>query len=54
MIHRPAPERFMLTVLVEGGRMPLNFFVHTAEDLRKLLLAIEEAQLGQGPTHNGK
>ena len=27
----------------------MNFFVHTTEDLRKLLLAIEEAQLGQGP-----
>ena len=29
--------------------MPFNFFVRTTEDLRKLLRAIEEAQLGEAP-----
>ena len=27
----------MLTFFVEGGRMPLTFFVKTTEDLQKLL-----------------
>ncbi len=42
-------ERFTLTLLVEGGSMPLTFFIRTAEDLRHLLRAIEEAQLGEAP-----
>lgn len=41
------PDRFTLTLFVEGGHIPLTFFVHTAEDLQKLLRAIEEAQLGE-------
>ena len=40
-------DRFMLTFFVEGGRMPLSFFVRTTDDLQKLLRAIEEAQLGE-------
>ena len=48
MIQRPTPDRFVLTFLVEGGRMPLTFFMRTTEDLRSLLRAIEEAQLGEG------
>ncbi|MCH7622219.1 MAG: hypothetical protein IH870_10010, partial [Chloroflexi bacterium] len=42
-------ERFTLTLSVEGKSMPLTFFIHTAEDLRQLLRAIEEAQLGEAP-----
>jgi hypothetical protein len=40
-------DRITLTVLVEGGRMPLAFFIRTTDDLKKLLRAIEEAQLGE-------
>ena len=47
--QRAAPDRFMLTFFVEGGRMPLTFFVRTTQDLQKLLRAIEEAQLGEAP-----
>ncbi len=43
------PDRFMLTFSIEGGRMPLTFFVHTTQELQKLLRAIEEAQLGEAP-----
>ena len=39
-------DRISLTLLVEGGRMPLAFFIHTTEDLQKLLRAIEGAHLG--------
>ena len=50
MSQQSTAERFVLTFQVEGGRMPLTFFIHTTEDLKKLLLAIEAAQLGEG-TH---
>ena len=46
MSERPSPARFTLTFFVEGGRMPLTFFLRTTEDLQKLLRAIEQAQLG--------
>ena len=42
-------DRFALTIFVEGGRMPLSFFIRTSDDLQKLLRAIEEAQLGKSP-----
>ena len=44
------PERYTLTLFVEGGQMPLTFFARTADDLSRLLRAIEEAQLGEA-TH---
>lgn len=47
MTEHTVSERFTLTLFVEGGRMPLTFFARTTEDLRKLLRAIEEAQLGE-------
>ena len=47
MSQRPTVDRFVLTFFVEGGRMPLTFFIRTTEDLQKLLRAIEEAQLGE-------
>ena len=49
MNQQSTPDRFMLTFFVEGGRMPLTFFIHTTDDLQKLLRAIEEAQLGEAP-----
>ena len=48
MIQRSTAERIVLTFVVEGGRMPLAFFINTTEDLKKLLRAIEQAQLGEG------
>ena len=46
MIDR-STEQFTLTLLVEGGRMPLTFFASTTADLQKLLRAIGEAHLGE-------
>ena len=47
--QRHTTDRFMITFFVEGGRMPLSFFIRTTDDLQKLLRAIEEAQLGEAP-----
>ena len=49
MNQQPATREFMLTVYVEGERMPLSFFVKTTEDLQKLLRTIEGAQRGEEP-----
>ncbi len=49
MSQRSTSDRFVLTFFVEGGRMPLSFFINTTDDLRKLLRAIEQAQLGEAP-----
>ena len=47
--QRSTSDRFRLTFFVEGGRMPLTFFIRTTDELQKLLRAIEEAQLGEAP-----
>ena len=47
MVERTSRERVTIALSVEEGRMPLTFFIHTVDDLRKLLRAIEEAQLGE-------
>ena len=50
MSQRATTDRVSLTLLVEGGRMPLTFFISTTADLQKLLRAIEGARLGDAPS----
>jgi hypothetical protein len=47
MVEPSTRDRVSLTLSVENGRMPLTFFVRTVDDLRQLLRAIEEVQLGE-------
>ena len=47
MVDLTTRDRVTIALSIEEGRMPLTFFIHTVDDLRKLLSAIEEAQLGE-------
>ena len=47
MSQHSTTDRVTLTLFVEGGHVPLTFFIRTTDDLQKLLRSIEEAQLGE-------